>query len=90
MAITVQYVVTQKGNEVLVTTDKKEADQYDKMLDVGDNIAAFLKLKGIVADEKTLEEIGITLSKNKAITLDLLRGKPLQKGQANDELTQEV
>jgi dsDNA-binding SOS-regulon protein len=90
MAITVQYVVTHKGDEALVTTDKKEADQYDKMLDVGDNIAAFLQLKGIVADEKTLEEIGITLSKNKAITLDLLRGKPLQKGQANDELTQEV
>jgi dsDNA-binding SOS-regulon protein len=90
MAITVQYVVTHKGNNALVTTDKKEADQHDKMLDVGDNIAAFLQLKGIVADEKILEEIGITLSKNKAITLDLLRGKPLQKGQTNDDITQEV
>ena len=42
MAITTQYVVSHKGVEKLVTTDKKAADQYDKMLDVADNLAAQL------------------------------------------------
>ena len=40
MAVEVRYVVTHKGEEKLVTTDKKEADQYDKMLEVGENLAA--------------------------------------------------
>ena len=42
MAITTQYVVSHKGVEKLVTTDKKAADQYDKMLDVADNLAVYI------------------------------------------------
>ncbi|GGW78235.1 YebG family protein [Alteromonas halophila] len=65
MAITTQYVVTHKGVEKLVTTDKKEADQYDKMLDAADNLATFIEAKGIALDENTAEELSILLAKNK-------------------------
>ena len=64
MAITTQYVVSHKGVEKLVTTDKKAADQYDKMLDVADNLAVYIEAKGIKLDEAVAEELSIMLAKN--------------------------
>jgi uncharacterized protein len=75
--IEVRYVVTHKGVEKLTTTDKKEADQYDKMLDIGDNIVQLLVQQGISADDALLEDIGIALSQNKAALQEVLRGRPL-------------
>ena len=36
MAVITRYVVEHKGVEKFVTADKKEADQYDKMLEAAD------------------------------------------------------
>ena len=85
IVIETRYAVIHKGVEKLTTTDKKEADQYDKMLDIGDNIAQFLVQKGIDADETLLEEIGITLSKNKSVVQELFRGRPLPEPAETDE-----
>ncbi len=74
MAITTQYVVSHKGVEKLVTTDKKAADQYDKMLDVADNLAVYLDAKGIKLEESVAEELSIMLAKNKDNVAKLLKG----------------
>lgn len=74
MAITVQYVVSHKGVEKLVTTDKKEADQYDKMLDAADNIATYIGAKGIKLDEEVIEDLSVMLAKNKDALTKLLKG----------------
>ncbi|GGF62009.1 YebG family protein [Alteromonas lipolytica] len=74
MAITTQYVVSHKGVEKLVTTDKKAADQYDKMLDVADNLAQYIEAKGIKLDESVAEELSIMLAKNKDNVGKLLKG----------------
>ncbi|WP_269518307.1 YebG family protein [Alteromonas sp. BMJM2] len=74
MAITTQYVVTHKGVEKLVTTDKKEADQYDKMLDAADNLAQYIQAKGIGLDDRALEELSILLSKNKDKISKIFKG----------------
>ena len=74
MAITTQYVVSHKGVEKLVTTDKKAADQYDKMLDVADNLAVYIEAKGIKLDEAVAEELSIMLAKNKDTLTKLLKG----------------
>ena len=74
MAITTQYVVSHKGVEKLVTTDKKAADQYDKMLDVADNLAVYIEAKGIKLDEAIAEELSIMLAKNKDNVGKLLKG----------------
>lgn len=74
MAITTQYVVSHKGVEKLVTTDKKAADQYDKMLDVADNLAIYIEAKGIKLDEAIAEELSIMLAKNKDNVGKLLKG----------------
>lgn len=74
MAVITKYVVEHKGVEKLVTTDKKEADKYDKMLEVADNLATYIEAKGVTLDEALLEELSIVLSKNKDQVSKLLRG----------------
>ena len=74
MAITTQYVVSHKGVEKLVTTDKKEADQYDKMLDVADTLAVYIQAKGIKLSDDIAEDLSIMLAKNKDNLAKLLKG----------------
>ncbi len=74
MAVITQYVVQHKGVDKLVTTDKKEADQYDKMLDVADNLATYIQAKGIELSEDLAEELSILLAKNKDSIAKLLKG----------------
>lgn len=74
MAIITQYVVQHKGVDKLVTTDKKEADQYDKMLEVADNLTAYIQAKGVELSEDLAEELGILLAKNKDSVAKLLKG----------------
>lgn len=74
MAVITQYVVQHKGVDKLVTTDKKEADQYDKMLGIADNLSSYIKQKGIELDESVAEELSIMLAKNKEAVTKLLRG----------------
>jgi dsDNA-binding SOS-regulon protein len=57
-----------------VTADKKEADQYDKMLDVADNLSEYIEGKGIKIEQAVLEELSIMLSKNKDSLSKLLKG----------------
>ena len=78
MAITTQYVVTHKGVEKLVTADKKEGDQYDKMLDAADNLAQYIHAKGIGLDDSALEELSILLSKNKDKISKIFKGSSAQ------------
>lgn len=87
MSVKTQYVVQHKGEDKLVTCDKKEADLYDKMLDTADNIAQLLTSQGITVDEKQLEDISIALSKNKDAVAKLFRGKSFDD--IKDELVEE-
>lgn len=74
MAIIVKYVVEHNGEEKLVTTDKKAADQYDKMLDVADNLATYIEAKGLKLGKDLTEELTILLSKNKDVISKLFKG----------------
>ena len=74
MAVITQYVVQHKGVDKLVTTDKKEADQYDKMLDIADNLVEYIQAKGVALDEQLAEELGIVMAKNKDAFSKLLKG----------------
>lgn len=74
MAVITQYVVQHKGVDKLVTTDKKEADQYDKMLDIADNLVEYIQAKGVALDEELAEELGIVIAKNKDAFTKLLKG----------------
>lgn len=72
---TVYHVTNQKGEVLLVTSDKKAADQYDKMLDTAEQIAELVQKSGIGIDEKSLENLSIFLSKNNTALSAILKGK---------------
>jgi hypothetical protein len=74
MAVITQYVVQHKGVDKLVTTDKKEADQYDKMLEIADNLTTYIHAKGLDLSEDVAEELSIILAKNKDSVAKLLKG----------------
>lgn len=79
MAVITQYVVTHKGVEKLVTTDKKAADQYDKMLCAADNLAEYIKAKGIALEDGIAEELTIMLAKNKDNVSKILKGSEVSE-----------
>ena len=56
--------------------DKKEADAYDKMLELGEQFTALLEnqIKGI--DEKAAEAFGLLLANNKALLIQACKGRP--------------
>ncbi|AEE24094.1 YebG family protein [Paraglaciecola chathamensis] len=74
MAIITRYVVEHKGVEKFVTADKKEADKYDKMLEVADNLAEYIEAKGMKFDADVLEDLAIMLSKNKDAVGKMFKG----------------
>jgi uncharacterized protein len=43
MAVIVKYIVVRNGEEKMTFATKKEADAYDKMLDIADNLFEFLE-----------------------------------------------
>lgn len=74
MAIIVKYVVEHKGVEKLVTTDKKEADKYDKMLEVADNLAQYIQAKMSSLNEQEIEELSVLLSSHKEAVMKVFKG----------------
>ena len=65
MAVETRYAVVRKGVEFLLTTDKKKADEYDKMLDVADHLNILIQQAECGLSEQATEALSIYLAKNK-------------------------
>ena len=77
MAVESRFVVVRNGVEVETFMDKKAADEYDKMLDMADNLSALLDQSSLELDEKLIEDISIYLAKNREdVLISLLAKKP--------------
>jgi dsDNA-binding SOS-regulon protein len=72
-------VIDQNKKERLVTTDKKKADQYDKMLDTGYELERFFELAGVKLDEAQSEQLGVALAREKDVVAKLLKGKSMDE-----------
>ena len=79
MAVKTMYIVERKGEEVLKTANKKEADAYDRMLDISDEIYELFEGSEIEMDEKTKEDLSIYIAKNIEIMTKHLKGQKLNK-----------
>ncbi|WP_261816794.1 YebG family protein [Vibrio gallicus] len=75
MAVIVKYVVERNGEEKMTFTSKAEADAYDKMLDMADELFELLGKSEIIADEEKQEELSMYLAKNKDEVLYALGAK---------------
>ncbi len=56
--------------------DKKEADAYDKMLELGEQFTALLESQIAGVDEKAAEAFGLLLAKNKELLVQACKGRP--------------
>jgi uncharacterized protein len=77
MAVITKYVVVRNGveldKEFLV---KKEAEDYDKMLDAAENLATYIKDAGleIDLDDRTIDAIAVFLAQNGPQVSRILKG----------------
>lgn len=74
MPVIVKYIVVRDGDEKMTFATKKEADAYDKMLDIADNLFDFLENSDIVLDETRKEEISLLLAEKRDEVMPILRG----------------
>lgn len=74
MAVIVKYVVVRDGVEKMTFTTKKEADAYDKMLDIAENLHTFIGASGLDLPEETLENLSMYLAENRDQAGAILKG----------------
>jgi dsDNA-binding SOS-regulon protein len=78
MPIETRYVVIRNKIEVETFMDKKAADEYDKMLDMADNISAMLDDAPIQLSDNDKEQLSIYLSKQRDDLLIALQAKKVK------------
>lgn len=83
MAVESRFVVIRHGVEAKTFMDKKSADDYDKMLDMADNLADVLEKSPIELSDSASEELSIYLAQHRdEVLIALLAKKPPQKAAA--------
>lgn len=75
MAVIIKYVVERNGEEKMTFTSKTDADSYDKMLDMADDLFDLLEKSTLINDETQLEEISLFLAQNREDVLCALGAK---------------
>ena len=77
MAVESRFVVIRHGVEAKTFMDKKSADEYDKMLDMADNLAEVFAQSSLKLTESLSEELSIYLAQNRdEVLVALLAKKP--------------
>ena len=75
MAVESRFVVIRHGVEVQTFMDKKAADDYDKMLDMADNLTAMLSETPFDMTDELKENLSIYLAQNREDVLVALQAK---------------
>ena len=74
MAVVVKYVVERNGVERMTFTSKKEADAYDKMLDVAESLEEMLGKVDVPLSEQQVESLALEMAKQKDDFINVLKG----------------
>ncbi len=83
MAVIVKYVVVRDGKEDMIFTTKKEADAYDKMLDIAERLYAFLHSAEIDIAADALDALTFFMAQQRDPIGKLLRGGKLETPDAS-------
>lgn len=75
MAVESRFVVIRQGVEVETFMDKKAADEYDKMLDMADNLSEMFEQAPVELSESIREELSIYLAQKRDDVLVALQAK---------------
>ena len=88
MAVESRFVVIRNGVEAKTFMDKKSADEYDKMLDMADNLGQVFSQSSISLSDSLSEELSIYLAQNREeVLIALLAKKPAKV--ANKKVAEE-
>lgn len=77
MAVETKFVVVRKGEEKMTFASKKEADAYDKMLDMAEAFTDWLLQSGMQMGETQAENLGLYLAEQKEAVQHILRTSKL-------------
>lgn len=75
MAVIIKYVVERNGVEKMTFSSKKEADNYDKMLDVADQLTLMIRHAEPELSEQQAENLGFYLSAQRDALQKVLKGQ---------------
>ncbi|WP_409420524.1 YebG family protein [Pseudaeromonas sp. ZJS20] len=81
MAVEIKYVVVRNGEEKMTFASKKEADAYDKMLDMADQLTLLLAEAPVTLPEETQEALALYLAGQKEALQQILKGGSLSVGE---------
>ncbi|MFZ4258509.1 YebG family protein [Raoultella terrigena] len=91
MAVEIKYVVIREGEEKMSFTSKKEADAYDKMLDLAEVLNDWLVDCPLTLDEAQRDEMAMWLAERKDTLHHIMKSGKLPEaeehvaGQGDDE-----
>jgi dsDNA-binding SOS-regulon protein len=74
MAVIVKYVVVRDGKEDMIFTTKKEADAYDKMLDIAEQLHDFILTSKIDIGADQLDDLTFFMAQNRDEMGSILKG----------------
>ena len=74
MAVVVKYVVERNGVERMTFTTKKEADAYDKMLDIAESLELMLEKVDVPLSEQQIESLALEIAKSRDDFMNVLKG----------------
>jgi dsDNA-binding SOS-regulon protein len=74
MAVIVKYVVVRDGKEDMIFTTKKEADAYDKMLDIAEQLHAFMQTSEIDIAVEQLDDLTFFMAQHRDQIGSILKG----------------
>ena len=78
MAVIVKYVVVRDGKQDMIFTTKKEADAYDKMLDIAERLYDYLHSAEIDIADNTLDALTFFMAEHRDQIGTLLKGGKLE------------
>ncbi|NIF31362.1 LexA family transcriptional regulator [Enterobacter sp. Cy-643] len=86
MAVEIKYVVVREGQEKMAFASKKDADAYDKMLDLAEVLGEWLQQSPIALDEGQSDTLAMWMAENKDLLAGVLKNGKLPE----PELSQSV
>jgi uncharacterized protein len=88
MAVVTLYMSDRDQSKTF--SDKKEADNYDKMLELAENVSIWMEKEVEGLSEAQTESIGMLIAQNKDNLFKALKGKPevlLEAEQVEENVT---
>ncbi|WLI76053.1 YebG family protein [Kosakonia sp. H02] len=84
MAVEVKYVVIREGEEKMSFASKKEADAYDKMLDLAEVLGDWLGSGPVTLEDETRERMALWLAEQKEALNGILKSGKLPGAESDN------